>query len=146
MSTVATSLIEKTPGVCGGKARVRNTRIPVWLLVAHRKFGQSDAEVLDSYPTLTQADLAAAWDYYRDNPVEIEQSIWLNDTAANVPDGSPVPAAVIIAGRLLGLDDATIREAFEPPLPQDAVAAAWAEYRADPARIARDLAALWQVG
>ncbi len=118
MSVLGISSIEKTPNVCGGDARVRNTRIPVWLLVLHRKFGRSDAEVLDSYPTLTQADLDAAWDYYRDNPVEVEQTIWLSDTAANVSDGAPVPAAVIVAGRLLGLDDATIREAFDPPLPQ----------------------------
>src|ERR1700730_11720071 len=128
MSTISTSSIVKTPGTCGGDARVDNTRIPVWLLVLHRKFGRSDAEVLDSYPTLTQADLDAAWDYYRDNPVEVEQTIWLSDTAANVPDGAPVPASVIVAGRLLGLADATIREAFEPPLTQDAVAAAWDEY------------------
>ena len=127
MSAVETPAIQKTPNVCGGDARVRNTRIPVWLLVLHRKFGRSDAEVLASYPTLTQADLDAVWDYYRDNPVEVEQTIWLSDTAANVPDGAPVPAAVIVAGRLLGLDDATIREAFEPPLTQEAIAAAWAE-------------------
>src|SRR6059058_1796680 len=126
MSPSQTKSVEKTPGMCGGDARVRNTRIPVWLLVLNLKFGRSDAEVLDSYPTLTQADLDAAWDYYRDNPVEIEQCIWLNDTAANIPDGAPPPAAVIVAGRLLGLDDATIRGAFEPPLTQDAIAAAWA--------------------
>jgi uncharacterized protein (DUF433 family) len=146
MSAVSTSFIEKTAGVCGGKARVRNTRIPVWIIVLSRKFGETDAQVLHSYPTLTQADLDAAWDYYRDHPVEIEQSIWLNDTAANVPDGAAVSAAVIVAGRFLGLDDATIREAFEPPLSQGAIDAAWAEYRADPARIGRDLAALRPAG
>ncbi len=146
MSVVGTSLIERTPGVCGGKARVRNTRIPVWILVLSRQAGQSDADVLHSYPSLTQGDLDAVWDYYRDHPVEVEQSIWLNDTAANVPDGSPVPAAVLVAGRLLGLDDATIREAFEPALPPDAIARAWDEYRTDPARIARELAALRQAG
>jgi uncharacterized protein (DUF433 family) len=146
MAANETARVEKTPGVCGGEARVRTTRIPVWLLVLNRKCGRSDADVLASYPSLTQADLDAAWDYYRDNPVEIEQAIWLNDTAANVPDGSPVPAAVIVAGRLLGLDDATIRDAFEPPLTQEAVSAAWAEYRANPGRVGRDLAALRQAG
>ena len=137
MPAVGTSRIEKTPNVCGGKARVRDTRIPVWLLVLKRQFGQSDADVLASYPTLVQADLDAAWEYYQENPVEIEQSIWLNDTAANVPEGAPVPAAVIVAGKWLGLDDIAIREAFEPPLAQEAIATAWAEYRADPARIGR---------
>ncbi|MBY0525487.1 MAG: DUF433 domain-containing protein [Gemmataceae bacterium] len=146
MAAVGTTSIDKTPGVCGGDARVRNTRIPVWLLVLHRKLGRSDAEVLDSYPTLTQADLDAVWDYYRDHPVEVEQTIWVNDTAANVPEGSSVPAAVIVAGRLLGLADATIREAFDPPLTPEEVAAAWAEYRADPRRMAREVAAVRQAG
>jgi uncharacterized protein (DUF433 family) len=146
MAAGNTSSIEKTPGVCGGDARVANTRIPVWLLVLHRKTGRTDGEVLKSYPTLTRADLDAVWDYYRDNSLEVERTIWLSDTAANVPEGAPVPAAVIVAGRLLGLDDATICDAFDPPLPQSAIAAAWTEYRADPARIGRDLAALRRAG
>src|SRR5690348_2250639 len=125
MSTVRASGIEKTPNVCGGKARVRNTRIPVWLLVLKHLWGQPDPDVLKDYPTLTQADLDAAWDYYRNNPVEIEQSIWRNDTAANVPAGAAVPAAVIVAGQLLGLDDEAICEAFDPPLTPADVSAAW---------------------
>ncbi len=144
--TSTASWITSTPGVCGGDARIRNTRIPVWLLVLKHQAGQLDAEVLDDYPSLKQADLDAAWDYYQKNPLEVEQTIWLSDTAANVPDGTPVPAAVIVAGRLLGLDDATIREAFEPPLPQEAIAAAWAEYRADPGRVGRELATLHRAG
>jgi hypothetical protein len=78
--------------------------------------------------------------------MEIEQSIWLNDIAANVPGGASVPAAVIVAGRLTGLDDATICEAFEPPLTSQAVADAWAEYRANPRRVDHDVAALRQAG
>lgn len=146
MNATGTSFIEKTPNVCGGKARVHDTRIPVWILVLSRKWGKPDADVLRDYPTLTQADLDAAWEYYQHHPVEIEQSIWLNDTAANVPDGISPPAAVIVAGRLLGLDDDAIREAFEPPLTPEQVSAAWAEYRAEPVRVGRDLAALRQAG
>lgn len=146
MNTVDTPAIQKTPNVCGGKARVRNTRIAVWILVLNRKWGVPDADVLKDYPTLTQADLDAAWDFYQRNPVEIEQSIWLNDTAGNVPEGVPPAAAVIVAGRLLGLDDASICEAFEPPLAPEQIAAAWAEYRAEPARVGRELAAFRQAG
>jgi len=138
--------IQKTPGVCGGDARIRSTRIPVWLLVLNRRFGRADADVLRSYPTLTEADLDAAWEYYRNNPIEVEQSIWLNDTAANVSEGIPPPAAIIVAGRLLGLDTNTICEAFDPPLSTDAVSAAWDEYRDDPTRINRDLASIRQAG
>lgn len=146
MNSTSTLPIEKTPNVCGGKARVRGTRIPVWILVLSRKWGKPDSAVLLDYPSLTQADLDAAWEYYQHNPVEIEQSIWFNDTAANVPDGISPPAAVIVAGRLLGLDDDAIREAFEPPLTQEQVSAAWAEYRAEPARVGRDLAAFRHAG
>lgn len=35
--------IEKTPGVMGGDACIRQTRIPVWLLVSLRQQGASDA-------------------------------------------------------------------------------------------------------
>ena len=67
---------------------------------------------------------AIAWKYYRRHPGEIEQLIWLNDVAGNVPTGAAPPAAVIVAGLLLGWDDATVREAFDPPLPPEAPAAA----------------------
>jgi uncharacterized protein (DUF433 family) len=111
-----------------------------------RKHGEPDASVLNNYPSLIQADLDAAWDYYQKNPVEIEQTIWLNNTAANVPDGITPPAAVIVAGRLLGLDDASICEAFEPSLTREDISAAWAEYRAEPDRVGCDLAAFRQAG
>ena len=32
-----TAAIQKIPGVCGGHACVRNTRIPVWTLVSLRQ-------------------------------------------------------------------------------------------------------------
>jgi uncharacterized protein (DUF433 family) len=140
MSAVETPAIQKTPNVCGGAACIRSTRIPVWLIVNARRLGGTDAGLLDDYPGLTQADLDACWDYYREHPIEIEQGIWFNDTAANVPDGTPPPAWVLVSGRLLGLTDDEIRESFEPPLPAAALAAAWAAYRADPARVGRDIA------
>ena len=31
--------ISKTPGMCGGAARITGTRIPVWTLVEYRKLG-----------------------------------------------------------------------------------------------------------
>jgi uncharacterized protein (DUF433 family) len=139
MSAVGTSWIEKTPNVCGGDARVRGTRIQVWLIVLNQKLGRTDAELLADYPTLTQADLDAVWDYYRDNPLEVEQTIWRADIAVNVPDGTAPPAWVLVAGRLLGLSEGDIRNEFDPPLSADALDAAWREYRSDPARIS------WQI-
>lgn len=36
--------IQVTPGVCGGQPCIRNTRIPVWTLVAFRQQGTDDEE------------------------------------------------------------------------------------------------------
>jgi uncharacterized protein (DUF433 family) len=138
--TTANTRIQKTPGVCGGDARIGNTRLPVWLLVLARKQGQSDAQLLDAYPALTAADLDAAWDYYRERPVEVEQAIWFNDTAADVPDGQVPPAWVIVSGRMLGLSEAEIQSAFEPALTATDLAVAWGTFRADPVGVGRELA------
>ncbi len=81
MSIVGASLIEKTPGICGGDARIRDTRVPVWLLVGYRKDGVNDAELLKMYPALTLADLSAAWWYYAEHRDEIEQVIRAQEEA-----------------------------------------------------------------
>ncbi|MEG4854455.1 DUF433 domain-containing protein [Microcoleus sp. B5-D4] len=67
--------IQKTPGVCGGDACIRQTRIPVWVLVNARRLGISEAELLEDYPTLRAADLANAWAYAEAYPDEIETAI-----------------------------------------------------------------------
>lgn len=67
--------IRKTEGVVGGKARVRNTRIPVWTLVQYKKLGRVDSDLLNDFPGLTADDLDAVWDYYRCHAAEIEQEI-----------------------------------------------------------------------
>ena len=38
------TVIQHTPGVCGGNACIRNTRIPVWTLVSLRSQGATDSE------------------------------------------------------------------------------------------------------
>ena len=75
MSAVTQSSVEKTPGVCGGDARIANTRIPIWLLVGYRKDGVTDTRLLEMYPSLTIGDLSAAWWYYAEHHDEIEQAI-----------------------------------------------------------------------
>jgi uncharacterized protein (DUF433 family) len=56
--------IQSTPGVCGGNARIRNTRIPVWTLVSLHQQGAREAELLRNYPGLSDRDLENAWRYY----------------------------------------------------------------------------------
>jgi uncharacterized protein (DUF433 family) len=67
--------IEKTPGVCGGRACIIRTRIPVWSLVESRRMGAKDAHLLENYPSLRPADLENAWNYYRLYSAEIEADI-----------------------------------------------------------------------
>jgi uncharacterized protein (DUF433 family) len=68
-------LIRNTPGVCGGAACIGDTRIMVWLLVDLKHQGASETEILEGYPSLTADDLAAAWEYDRLYPEEINQTI-----------------------------------------------------------------------
>jgi uncharacterized protein (DUF433 family) len=105
MNSTADPLVQRTPGVCGGDACIRKTRIPVWLLVLARKQVRTDDQLLADCPVLTLSDLDAGWGYYRANAVEIERAIGFNDTAANVPDGELSLAWVIIAGSPLGITD-----------------------------------------
>ncbi|MBI1924432.1 DUF433 domain-containing protein [Candidatus Poribacteria bacterium] len=73
--------VERTPGICGGDARIAGTRIPVWALVQYRKLGASEADLLRAYSTLRPEDLANAWAYYGLHPAEIEQQIRENEMA-----------------------------------------------------------------
>ncbi|GAP99692.1 DUF433 domain-containing protein [Leptolyngbya sp. NIES-2104] len=67
--------IEKTLGVCGGDARIANTRIPVWVLVQARNLGNTEAQILANYPTISAIDLSNAWRYAEAHLREIEQAV-----------------------------------------------------------------------
>jgi uncharacterized protein (DUF433 family) len=78
-TTKKQSWIKKTPGVCGGDACIRNTRITVWGLVLSRRLGSTDASILENIVGLRPEDLEVAWDYYRLNRAEIDEEIRLNE-------------------------------------------------------------------
>jgi uncharacterized protein (DUF433 family) len=73
------SWISKKPDRCGGDACIRETRIPVWVLVNYRRLGASDPEILRAYPGLTSSDLEAARDYAAANREEIDSAIRENE-------------------------------------------------------------------
>ena len=75
------SWVQKTPGVCGGDACIRNTRITVHGLVHYRQLGLADQQILEAIQGLTPEDLAAAWDYHASHAAEIEEAIRLNEEA-----------------------------------------------------------------
>ena len=81
MDAMSEPLIRKTPGVIGGDACIRRTRIAVWMLVESKQSGITDERFLSDFPGLTSEDLAAAWAYYGANRDEIEQAIRENDEA-----------------------------------------------------------------
>lgn len=79
-TTSESNLIRKTPGVLGGAARIRDTRIAVWMLVRARQLGVDNGDLIDSYgPLLTQEDLNAAWTYHQQHPQEIDADILRNE-------------------------------------------------------------------
>lgn len=74
-----TDRIVKTPGVCGGNACIRGTRIPIWTLVNYRRLRGGDADLLCAYPSLNAADLQAAWEYAAANADEINRAVQKNE-------------------------------------------------------------------
>ena len=69
-------LIVKTPGTCGGRARIAGTRIKVehvynWV----ERQGMSPAQVVQEYPHLTMAQVHAALAYYWSHQEEIQRDI-----------------------------------------------------------------------
>jgi uncharacterized protein (DUF433 family) len=73
--------VASTPGVCGGEPCIVPTRIPAWVLEQARRPGASEAELLQSYPTLRAEDLANAWAYARSHREEIDRQIQENEMA-----------------------------------------------------------------
>lgn len=71
--------IRHTPGVCGGEACIRNTRIAVWMLEEARRAGAGDADLMADYPDLSREDLEAAWQYVASHVEEIGSAIRANN-------------------------------------------------------------------
>lgn len=68
--------IEIAQGAGGPKARIAGHRIRVQdVAIWHEKLGMSPDEIVDSYPTITLADVHAALAYYWDHRDEIEHAI-----------------------------------------------------------------------
>lgn len=74
-STLIEKTIQKTVGVCGGCARIRNTRIAVWTLISLQNQGADESELLRNFPGLTLFDLWVARAYYQANANEIDALI-----------------------------------------------------------------------
>jgi uncharacterized protein (DUF433 family) len=71
----------KEPGYCSGKAAIDNTRVRVNDVVWLHKQGHAPAQILESYPDLSFAQVYAALTYYYDHVEEIEAEFAREDDA-----------------------------------------------------------------
>lgn len=55
--------IVTNPAVCGGEPCIRDTRIPVYVILSHLATGEDYPALLKNFPNLTQEDILAALDY-----------------------------------------------------------------------------------
>ena len=74
--------VRSSPGLMGGDACIRNTRIPVWLIVRLKQLGFSDDKIIANYPILTASDLIATWDFYATNSERVESERRSHEDAA----------------------------------------------------------------
>ena len=63
MQTRLSDRIQLEPGVCHGKPVVRGTRVLVANVVGAVAAGQSRTEILQDYPSLTEADIQACLEF-----------------------------------------------------------------------------------
>lgn len=67
--------VEKRPGVCGGRAIIVGTRIPVWLIFKRYRGGGSLEEIQHAYSHLTPSQILDAIAYAFDRIEEIKRDI-----------------------------------------------------------------------
>ncbi len=67
--------IEKKRDVVGGRAKVKDTRIAVWLTIAYLESRHTYEYLLENLPTITREDIEACESYYAENKAEIDRDI-----------------------------------------------------------------------
>ncbi|QHU99419.1 hypothetical protein BWK47_04260 [Synechocystis sp. CACIAM 05] len=78
-NTLMAKMIKKTPGICGGHACIRDTRIAVWTIISLINQGGTDLELLADFPGLTAFDLLTIKEYYQSHRQEIDNLIDYQD-------------------------------------------------------------------
>jgi uncharacterized protein (DUF433 family) len=72
----AVDRITKTPGVCGGRARISGHRVRVLdIVIWHEQNGWTPDEIVSQIPSITLADVHAALAYYYDHREETQEEI-----------------------------------------------------------------------
>jgi len=66
MTLVWRDYIESTPDILRGKPRLKNTRIPVSLVLGYLASEQTSEEIMEEFPDLSKEQIAACLDYARE--------------------------------------------------------------------------------
>ena len=66
MTALWKDYIVSTPEVLHGKPRLKDTRIPVSLVLGYLAAGQTAKQILDEFPDLRSEHISACLDYARD--------------------------------------------------------------------------------
>jgi uncharacterized protein (DUF433 family) len=69
------SMIESTPGICGGRPRIAGTRIAVHRVAGYYRLGYSPEEILNALNSLNLQQVYAALAHSLANPDEIDAAL-----------------------------------------------------------------------
>ena len=72
--------IETTPDVCGGRPRLKGTRLTIEFLLGLKAVGWTEAQILENYPQITDDDLRAMFAFMQ-TLIEEEKYLTLPDAA-----------------------------------------------------------------
>lgn len=67
--------IDRVPGICGGRPKIRGHRIPVWTIASWHKMDMTVSDMLEMYPQLTAAQIHDALSYYQAHRDEVDREI-----------------------------------------------------------------------
>jgi uncharacterized protein (DUF433 family) len=76
------TLIDRDPGIRGGRLKIAGTGLTVSRIVGWYKMGMSPEEIALEYPHLTLAQVHAALAYYHANRAEIKADLAQEEAAA----------------------------------------------------------------
>ena len=76
MAQAPNERIVKTPGTCGGRARIAGHRVRVQdIVIWYEHQGMTPDEIVSHIPTITLADVHTALAYYFDHVQEIQEEM-----------------------------------------------------------------------
>ncbi len=93
-------LIVKEPGYCFGKAAFGSSRVRVNNVICCARQGHTKAQILEEdYPDLTEAQVEAAFAYYREFPREIDAELARDECSELIFAASKVETLRFLAAR-----------------------------------------------